>query len=112
MLKSDNNLLWSSIIIFIILIFIINLFIAHNIYNYEQFINWGSTGFSSGFSTESSSSGSLLCAKNCCFSGWPASIQIDESNYGIKQEDMGIKYRATNLKCNNGFTGGCVCEII
>ncbi len=108
MFKSDNNLLWLSIIIFIILIFIINLCIAHNIYYYEQFINWG-TG---GFNTESSSRGSILCAKSCCFSGWPASINIDESNYGIKQQDMGIKYRSTNLKCNNGFTSGCVCEII
>ena len=99
-----NIYLWRFFFIFIIVLFLINN------YNFnktnEKFIN------TSGTTTESTGQGNSMCAKSCCFSGWPSSIELDDSKYGIKAGDMGNKFRATNLRCNNGFTTGCICEKI
>ena len=110
----DNTFMWRLIILLIIVLFLINWFkVNKNIkIKSEGFNNW--TWYNRGFAstTESGSAGTIMCAKNCCYSGWPSSINIDESAYGIKPGDMGVKFRATNLKCNNGFTTGCVCNAI
>jgi hypothetical protein len=108
MIKLDDILLCRLFIILIILVFIINLFMVNKFYDYENFINFNN----SGFTTESASTGSLVCAKSCCFSGWPSSIYMDESEFGVKPGDIGVKYKTTNIKCNNGFTTGCVCKRI
>jgi hypothetical protein len=106
----NYSLISKFIIILIISIFFINY------YNYSQFskkyqekFNNLATG-DNGFTTQSTGQGNLLCAKSCCSSGWPTTIDLNESIYGIKPDDMGIKYGATNLRCNNGFTTGCVCN--
>ena len=97
----NNNLLW-----YILLIFIILMFFSNN-YNFnktnEKFNN---------STAESASQGSIVCAKSCCNSGWPASIELDETIYGVKPGDMGTKFRSTSYTCNNGFTTGCVCDKI
>ena len=98
-----NIYLWRFFFIFIIVIFLINNYNFNNKSN-EKFIN------TSGTTTESARQGTSMCAKSCCYSGWPSSIDIDDSKYGIKAGDMGNKFRATNLRCNNGFTTGCICE--
>ena len=107
----DNTFMWRIIILLVIILFLINLVKSKKRSN-EGFDNW--TWYNYGFSgtTESSSTGTLMCAKNCCYSGWPASIDIDESAFGIKSGDMGTKFKATNLKCNNGFTTGCICDVL
>ena len=109
MVNSINNTfniyILKMFFIFIIIMFLINNYNFNKEY-YENFIN------TSGYSTESSRQNTLICAKSCCFSGWPSSVNIDDSKYGIKEGDMGKKFRATNLRCNNGFTTGCVCDKI
>lgn len=110
---AESTFVWRVILLFVVTLFLINWFKA-NKYSLksEKFNNWD--WYANGFAsiTESGSTGTLMCAKSCCYSGWPASIDIDESAFGIKPGDMGTKYKATNLKCNNGFTTGCVCDII
>lgn len=110
---ADSSFMWRVIILLVIILFLINWFKANKkLLKSEGFDNWG--WYNSGISsvTESGSPGTIMCAKSCCYSGWPSSINIDESVYGIKPGDMGVKYKATNLKCNNGFTTGCVCDAI
>jgi len=113
MFKSvDNTFIWRVIVLLIVILFLINLVKANKPNKFEKFNNfgWNNNGFSG--ITESSAPGTVMCAKSCCYSGWPASIDIDERRLGINSGDMGVKYRATNLKCNNGFTTGCVCDAI
>jgi hypothetical protein len=98
----NNNFIWYILFIFIILIFF------SNNHKFNKTNEKFST-FSNGFLTESSNQGSIVCAKSCCNSGWPSSIELDEIRFGIKSGDMGTKYRASNLSCSNGFTTGCVC---
>ena len=108
----DNTFLLYFLLIFIILIF------CCNCYNFnktnENFMSSSSSSSSSssGFPTENNTQGSIICAKSCCHSGWPNSIELDETIYGIKPGDMGTKYRASSNTCNNGFTTGCVCDKI
>jgi hypothetical protein len=111
----DNTFMWRVIILLVVILFTINLVKANRSLkkiNKEKFTGWD--WFSNGFATitESGSSGALMCAKSCCYSGWPSSIDLNESAFGVKPGDMGVKYRATNLRCNNGFTTGCVCNAI
>lgn len=105
----SNNYFWRFLILCIIIYYFIRCSDFNSFCVEEPFFN---IGFNLGSTTESSSPGTLMCAKSCCYSGWPASINIDESHLGVKSGDMGKKYRATNLKCNNGFTTGCVCDLI
>jgi hypothetical protein len=95
--------IWRLILLLIVVLFLSNLYKEkkHKTKS-EKFSNYRNT----------SSQSTLMCAKNCCYSGWPASIDIDESAFGIEKKYMRVKYRATNLKCNNGFTTGCVCDSI
>jgi hypothetical protein len=107
----DYSLISKIIIVLIIIIFFINF--KYSLFNYnssEKFNNLPSDY--NGFTTQSAGQGTLLCAKSCCSSGWPSSIDLDESILGINPGDMGTKFSATNLKCNNGFTTGCVCNKI
>jgi hypothetical protein len=108
--SADNIFIWRFIVLLLVILFLINLVKANKFEKFEKFNNWYNNGISS--ITESSSAETIMCAKSCCYSGWPASISIDETALGVKPEDMGVKYRATNLKCNNGFTTGCVCNAI
>lgn len=116
MIKSaDTTFMWRVIILLVGILFAINYLKANSAKSFkskEKFTGWDwiSNGFAT--TTESGSAGTLMCAKSCCFSGWPASIDLNESAFGVKPEDMGVKFRATNLKCNNGFTTGCVCNAI
>jgi hypothetical protein len=98
----NNNLLW-----YILLIFIILMFFSNN-YNFNK----TNEKFNNSTSTENASQNSIICAKSCCNSGWPASIELDETIYGVKPGDMGTKFRSTSYTCNNGFTTGCVCDKI
>ena len=111
---TNSTFAWRIILLLIIGLFMINLTKANqsNLTNPELFDNWVFYNRGIAGITESGSSGTIMCAKSCCYSGWPASVDIDESAWGIKPGDMGVKYRATNLKCNNGFTTGCVCDAI
>ena len=106
---ADCTLMWRVIFLLLVILFLINLTKANKSFQAETFYAQ-TNGY--GGTTESSSSGTLLCAKSCCYSGWPASVDLNESAFGVKSGDMGKKYRATNLKCNNGFTTGCVCDSI
>lgn len=92
----------------IIIYFIMNyIFNNKSLKQSEKFYN-----YSNATTTVSGRPETIICGKSCCFSGWPNTIPLDESLVGIKPSDMGIKFRATNLTCNNGFTTGCVCEKI
>jgi len=52
-----------------------------------------------------------ICSKKCCFSGWPNSIIINDNIVDIN--DIGKKYKTTNLNCNNGINDtGCICKKI
>ncbi len=115
MVKSaDNTFMWRVIILLVITLFAINFLKANHKFKSikEKFTGWD--WISNGFATitESGSAGTLMCAKSCCSSGWPATVDLNESAFGVKPGDMGVKYRATNLRCNNGFTTGCVCDAI
>ena len=117
MLKSaDNTFMWRVIILLVVVLFAINFLKANKRFLRnkikEKFTGWD--WINNGFATitESGSSGTVMCAKSCCYSGWPASVNLNESAFGVKPGDMGVKFRATNLKCNNGFTTGCVCNAI
>jgi hypothetical protein len=101
----NNIFIWYIFFMFIILIFF------SNNYNFNKTNEKFST-FNNGFITESANQGSIVCAKSCCNSGWPASIEIDETNFGVKPGDMGTKYRATSSTCITGLTSGCVCARI
>jgi hypothetical protein len=107
-----SRLIYRVILLLIVILFLINFTKAKKLASKELFDNWGISNQGIGGITESGSPGTIMCAKSCCYSGWPASIDIDDSAWGIKPGDMGTKYRATNLKCNNGFTTGCVCDAI
>jgi hypothetical protein len=78
------------IIIFIIIILCI---IINIIYNQENFnIDY-------------------ICSKNCCYSGWPNNVIINDGLIDI--QDIGKKYITTNLNCNNGINNtGCICKKI
>jgi len=108
--SADNIFIWRVIVLLVVILFLINLVKANKLEKFEKFNNWYNNGISS--ITESGAAGTVMCAKSCCYSGWPASVDIDDSAWGVKPGDMGVKYRATNLKCNNGFTTGCVCNAI
>jgi len=114
--SADNTFIWRVLVLLVVILFLINSFQAnkfykfHKFHKFEKFNNWYNNGISS--ITESGAAGTVMCAKSCCYSGWPASVDINESAWGVKPGDMGVKYRATNLKCNNGFTTGCVCNAI
>jgi len=116
MLKSaDNTFMWRAIILLVVILFSINYLKANRsnkLMHKEKFTGWDWTSNSFATITESGSSGTIMCAKSCCYSGWPASVDLNESVFGVKPGDMGVKFRATNLKCNNGFTTGCVCNAI
>jgi hypothetical protein len=107
-----ENLINNTFLSYFLLILIILIFIS-NYYNFnktnEKFSNSPSP---SGFPIESTGQGSIICAKSCCNSGWPSTIELDETAYGVKPGDMGTKFRSTSYTCNNGFTTGCVCDKI
>lgn len=47
------------------------------------------------------------CSKQCCkFTQWPVPFNIIDPNVDKKDLD---KYIPTNINCNNGAGGGCVC---
>ena len=108
-----ENLINNTFLSYFLLIIIILIFIS-NCYNFnktnEKFSN--SSTASSAYPIESIGQGSIICAKSCCHSGWPNSIEIDETAYGVKPGEMGTKFRSTSYGCNNGFTTGCVCDKI
>jgi hypothetical protein len=110
--SADNTFMWRVIVLLVIIIFLINLVKANKYKQSEKFNNWGLSNNGISGITESGATGTIMCAKSCCYSGWPATIEINDSAFGVKPGDMGVKYRATNLKCNNGFTTGCVCDAI
>jgi len=64
------------------------------------------------FTPESSMGQNTICSKNCCFSGWPNSVQDTDPVFTINPEDIGTKYTTSNDTCNNGFFTGCVCKEI
>ena len=101
----NNIFLWYILLMFIILIFF------SNNYNFNKTNEKFSTS-NNGFITEGSTQGAIVCAKSCCNSGWPASIEINDTQFGVKPGDMGTKYRATSGTCITGLTSGCVCARI
>jgi hypothetical protein len=98
---NNNTMTWFIILFFIVIIYLINHFTKFT----EKF-----NQITDATITEAAGQKTFICAKSCCFSGWPSTIDIDESQFGVNPEDIGTKFRATNLRCNNGFTTGCVCE--
>jgi hypothetical protein len=102
---NNNTMTWFMILLLIVIVYLINHFTKFFTKFTEKF-----NQITDATITEAVGQKTFLCAKSCCFSGWPATIDIDESKYGVKPEDMGKIFRATNLRCNNGFTTGCVCE--
>jgi hypothetical protein len=110
-----ENLINNTFLSYFLLIIIILIFIS-NCYNFnktnEKFSNSSTASSASAYPIESIGQGSIICAKSCCHSGWPNSIELDETAYGVKPGDMGTKFRSTSYTCNNGFTGGCVCDKI
>ena len=79
MFKLNKNILILGLIIVLIIILFYNIFLDFKKYKpkYELFDNftWANNGIAG--TTESGAQGSLICAKSCCYSGWPASIDID-----------------------------------
>jgi len=105
-----ENLINNTFLSYFLLIIIILIFIS-NYYNFNK-TNEKFSNSPSGYPIESTGQGSIICAKSCCHSGWPNSIELDETAYGVKPGEMGTKFRSTSYTCNNGFTTGCVCDKI
>jgi hypothetical protein len=94
-------------LIIVIYIIIFNYYIVSNYHFYNDSLNEHFRY--NGLITESAGQGIGVCSQLCCYSGWPSSIQLKDSN--VKLSDIGTKYRTTNYTCNNGFqNSGCVCE--
>lgn len=50
----------------------------------------------------------LICSKKCCSTTWPTPININDKR--INDTDIGTKYQASNINCNDGINDtGCVC---
>ena len=105
-----EKLIKNIFLLYILLIFIILIFFSNN-YNFNKNKEKFSTP-NNGSIAEGSTQGAIVCAKSCCNSGWRASIELDDTQFGVKPDDMGTKYRATSSTCITGLTSGCVCARI